>query len=77
MTEFMLSDACRLGLMPDDGIAKILADKTRHRGTGSGIPRCELYLRVADTVCRMISAVCCALPAVVTHMRIPGAGKTV
>ncbi len=39
-----LSGGGMLGLMPDDGIAKILQDKTPHPATGSGIPRCELYL---------------------------------
>jgi uncharacterized glyoxalase superfamily protein PhnB len=46
MTEFQLSENCKLGLMPEDGIAKILRDKTPHPKTGNGIPRCELYLKV-------------------------------
>lgn len=44
MTEFLLADNCKLGLMPNDGIAKILGDKTPHPSNGTGIPRCELYL---------------------------------
>ena len=48
MVEFILSDNCKLGLMPNKGIAKILADKTPHPDKGIGIPRCELYLYVAD-----------------------------
>jgi len=44
MTEFLLSDSLKLGLMPENGIAKILVDKTPHPSTGNGIPRCELYL---------------------------------
>jgi lactoylglutathione lyase len=48
MTEFTLFDNCKLGLMPNAGIAKILADKTPHPNEGSGIPRCELYLSVDD-----------------------------
>jgi catechol 2,3-dioxygenase-like lactoylglutathione lyase family enzyme len=44
MTEFALSDGLKLGLMPETGIAKILAGRTAHPATGSGIPRCELYL---------------------------------
>lgn len=44
MTEFMLADNCKLGLMPETGIAKILTDKTPHPASGNGIPRCELYL---------------------------------
>ncbi len=46
MTEFKLSEDCKLGLMPEDGIAKILTPKTLHPSTGNGIPRCELYLKV-------------------------------
>lgn len=48
MTEFQLSEQCKLGLMPNDGIAKILQDKTPHPAEGNGIPRCELYLYVED-----------------------------
>lgn len=44
MTEFVLMDGLKLGLMPENGIAKILADKTPHPKNGNGIPRCELYL---------------------------------
>jgi uncharacterized glyoxalase superfamily protein PhnB len=46
MTEFRLSETCKLGLMPNKGIAKILSDKTPHPDLGNGIPRCELYLYV-------------------------------
>lgn len=46
MTEFILSGNCKLGLMPNKGIAKILGDKIPHPDTGDGIPRCELYLHV-------------------------------
>lgn len=48
MTEFVLGENCKLGLMPNNGIAKILGDKTPHPQTGNGIPRCELYLYVDD-----------------------------
>lgn len=44
MTEFNLTEGFKLGLMPENGIAKILLDKTAHPKTGSGIPRCELYI---------------------------------
>jgi len=47
MTEFQLQ-GCKLGLMPESGIAKILWPKTRHPELGTGIPRCELYLKVSD-----------------------------
>lgn len=48
MTEFMLFDNCKLGLMPNSGMAKILSDKLPHPAMGFGIPRCELYLLVND-----------------------------
>lgn len=48
MTEFVLSDTCKLGLMPCHGISKILKDHTPDPASGSGIPRCELYLYVED-----------------------------
>lgn len=44
MTEYLLSENLKLGLMPEDGIVKILEKKTPHPNTGRGIPRCELYL---------------------------------
>lgn len=44
MTEFKLIDGLKLGLMPENGIARILSDQTPHPKTGNGIPRCELYL---------------------------------
>lgn len=48
MTEFQLAENCKLGLMPEDGIAKILKEKTPHPKMGKGIPRCELYLKVVN-----------------------------
>jgi len=48
MTEFKLSENCKLGLMPNKGIAKILADKTPHPDEGNGIPRCALYLHIEN-----------------------------
>lgn len=48
MTEFTLSDSCKLGLMPNDGIAKILGNHTPHPQSGNVIPRCEIYLTVTD-----------------------------
>lgn len=44
MTEFDLNESCKLGLMPENGIAKILGDSLPHPASGNGIPRCELYL---------------------------------
>lgn len=48
MTEFLISDTCKIGLMPNNGIAKILGNSTPHPQTGMGIPRCELYLYVKN-----------------------------
>lgn len=48
MTEFQLTENCKLGLMPNKGIARILGDQTPHPDTGNGIPRCELYLYVEN-----------------------------
>lgn len=50
MTEFDLTDSARLGLMPEDGIAKILGDEMPHPNRGHGIPRCELYLRIENAL---------------------------
>jgi len=44
MTEFQLSPSLKLGIMPENGIAKILTKKTQHPAIGNGIPRCEIYL---------------------------------
>lgn len=46
MTEFTLNDFVKIGLMPNDGIAKIITPKLPHPTSGIGIPRCELYLQV-------------------------------
>lgn len=57
MTEFDISPGVKLGLMPNDGIARILKDKTPHPKTGTGIPRCELYFYVDDVGAEYINAV--------------------
>jgi hypothetical protein len=49
MTEFTLFENCKLGLMPEDGIAKIITPQAPHPKTGSQIPRCEIYLRVENS----------------------------
>jgi len=48
MTEFQLNPYCKLGLMPNEGIAKIITPNLPHPTTGNGIPRCELYLSETD-----------------------------
>ncbi len=44
MTEFTLNEFSVLGLMPEEGISKILGDSVPHPKEGRGIPRAELYL---------------------------------
>lgn len=46
MTEFSFFEGCQLGLMPENGISKIITPALPHPEKGSGIPRCELYFRV-------------------------------
>lgn len=46
ITEFTLNDFVKIGLMPNEGIAKIITPKLPHPTSGIGIPRCELYLQV-------------------------------
>ena len=46
MTEFTINEFVKIGLMPNDGISKIITPKLPHPTSGNGIPRCELYLQV-------------------------------
>lgn len=48
MTEFELGPGCKLGLMPEQGIAKIVSPVLPHPAQAQGVPRCELYLCVSD-----------------------------
>jgi uncharacterized protein len=48
MTEFKLSEACVLGLMPETGIKKLLGATLPDPKLAQGIPRAELYLVVED-----------------------------
>lgn len=48
MTEFLLTANFKLGLMPEEGIAKIICPLVPHPALGIGIPRNELYLIVDD-----------------------------
>ncbi|MCC7331344.1 MAG: lactoylglutathione lyase [Flavobacteriales bacterium] len=48
MTEFELSKQVKLGLMPENGIHKIIGNTAPHPNLGNGIPRCELYLKVKN-----------------------------
>jgi uncharacterized glyoxalase superfamily protein PhnB len=57
MTEFKVNDNFKLGIMPEKNIAKLLFPKTKHPQLGQGIPRCELYLIVADPAAALKRAV--------------------
>lgn len=48
MTEFSLSDGCVLGLMPEQGIKRLLGDTLPDPPFQTGSPRAELYLVVDD-----------------------------
>ncbi len=48
MTEFKLSEGHVLGLMPEKGIKRLLGERLPDPANASGIPRVELYLRVAE-----------------------------
>lgn len=48
MTEFMMNQSFKIGIMPEQGIAKIICPAVPHPDKGQGIPRCELYLFVSD-----------------------------
>lgn len=48
MTEFIISETSKIGLMPNKGIAKILSNHSPDPDLGIGIPRCELYLYVEE-----------------------------
>lgn len=48
MTEFDLPGGAVLGLMPVEGIRRLLGDTLPNPATAAGIPRAELYLLVDD-----------------------------
>jgi uncharacterized glyoxalase superfamily protein PhnB len=48
MTEFILSETCVLGLMPEAGIKLLLGDKLPDPAQAAGIPRAEIYLYVEN-----------------------------
>lgn len=61
MTEFSLLQGLKLGLMPENGIARILGDKMPHPANGQGIPRCELYLLVENPEKMFLIALNCGV----------------
>lgn len=48
MTEFQLVNNVTLGIMPEEGIMRILENKIPHPQAANGIPRSELYIFVDD-----------------------------
>lgn len=48
MTEFVISEYLKLGLMPSAGIVRLLGNSIEDPEKASGIPRCELYFLVED-----------------------------
>jgi catechol 2,3-dioxygenase-like lactoylglutathione lyase family enzyme len=48
MTEFRLGETTTLGLMPEDGIVRLLGEQIAHPSLARNIPRCEIYLVVED-----------------------------
>lgn len=59
MTEFELADNMILGLMPEDGIHKILGATMPHPASANGVPRCELYLYCNDVLTEYAHAIDC------------------
>lgn len=48
MTEFDLPGGAVLGLMPEEGIKRLLGDALPDPRTAAGVPRAELYMVVDD-----------------------------
>lgn len=48
MTEFSIGEEATLGLMPEDGIVRLLGSAITHPAMARGIPRSEIYLVVDD-----------------------------
>lgn len=57
MTEFPLTDGGALGLMPEDGIARLFGAALPHQASAAGVPRAELYLSVDDAAAGYARAV--------------------
>jgi predicted enzyme related to lactoylglutathione lyase len=57
MTEFMLNDLTKIGLMPEKGIERIICPVMPQPVKGSGIPRCELYIIVDDPAASLTNAI--------------------
>ena len=48
MTEFQNNENSKLGIMPQEGIARLLGDHCTSTPWSKDFPRCELYLMVED-----------------------------
>lgn len=48
MTEFIINEYTRLGLLPGDGIVRVLEGNVDNPNQNTAYPRCELYLYVDD-----------------------------
>lgn len=48
MMEFILSETCVLGLMPEAGIKRLLGNKLPDPAHAAGVPCTEIYLRVTN-----------------------------
>jgi hypothetical protein len=57
MTEFMLNEQTKIGLMPEKGIEKIICPVMPQPLKGTGIPRCELYIIVDDPQAALTTAI--------------------
>lgn len=48
MTEFIIGDKIKLGLMPSKNVHRIFETPVKHPDEAEGIPKCELYLVVEN-----------------------------
>jgi predicted enzyme related to lactoylglutathione lyase len=48
MTEFQINENSKLGIMPEEGIFRLLGDTCASPPWPKDFPRCELYLMVED-----------------------------
>lgn len=76
ITEFVLSEGCTLGIMPNAGIEKIIGKQMKAPQLGTGIPRCELYLFVDDVNDAFAHALSCGAISV-SDVKVRDWGDTV
>ena len=74
MTEFKINDYTKLGIMPEEGIAKILGKEVPHPETGNGIPRCEIYL-YTDSLQEYIDRVVAAGGKLIANLELRSWGE--